>query len=169
MQLPQHHQVLSRKCTEGVYLMPHSQSALIAAHMSLILKECFLFEISKKEGVTRKDKRWMLTTTFLIQFWLKCELWIRLLCLDSHLAYMASQSSWRRLQLCYLLNFLQIKSNLANLGMGNIPKSQNLVTWVRQTRFHCETLMASLSPQLQGVTEALALGGLVLFRYQLEE
>lgn len=49
VQLPQHHQAMSRKCTEGFYFMSYSQSVLIAAQMSLILKECFLFEISKKK------------------------------------------------------------------------------------------------------------------------
>ena len=39
VQLPQQHQTVPRKCTDGVYLMCPSQSALVAAQMSLILKE----------------------------------------------------------------------------------------------------------------------------------
>lgn len=39
MQLPQQHQTVPRKCTDGVYLMYSSQSSLIAAQISLILKE----------------------------------------------------------------------------------------------------------------------------------
>lgn len=39
VQLPQKDQTVPRKCPDGVHLMYPSQSALIAAQMSLMLKE----------------------------------------------------------------------------------------------------------------------------------